>query len=342
MTPGVTQAGGSFAQDGTPSYAQDGSPFSAPPLPASLFFADVGTDAGKGIEVAVNVVYPGVEHRECMRHLWNNVKKKKLCGPLFSQNMWVAAKAFTHEKYNYHMSKIEEKCSAAMEWLDENHPCVWTRSKFWEDCKVDYINNNLSESFNNWVSKTKIFQIVDMHDRIRQMIISKFDLRHKIGKDMKRRIIPSIIAALDEQSKVIKDHEVLKFGDVTTEVTISTIWHSVNLEQMTCSCRSWQVIEKPCSHALGFIVTQTRDIDLDDYVHEYMEMFRKTYVGVFKPMTSKQLWPRVDIGYTIKKPKLRRKPGRPRVSRIKASEEPGNKKKRECTECHELGHTTKY
>jgi hypothetical protein len=54
------------------------------------------------------------------------------------------------------------------------------------------------------------------------------------------------------------------------------------------------------------------------------------------------LWPHVEIGYTIKKPRLKRKPGRPRHSRIKASDEAGTSKKRRCSECHELGHTTKY
>jgi len=113
-------------------------------------------DAGKGIENIMEDVYPGVEHRECMRHLWKNMKKS-YSGDLYGKNMWCAAKSFTISKFNYFIGKIEEKDPKAIEWLDENHPYVWSRSKFSEDCKVDYINNNLSESFNSWVSKTKNF-----------------------------------------------------------------------------------------------------------------------------------------------------------------------------------------
>jgi hypothetical protein len=109
---------------------------------------------GKGLEVAVHMVLPGVEHRECMRHLWKNTKKYYK-GHLFSQNMWVASKSFTTNKYNYHMWKIEEKSPNVLEWLDDHHTYIWSQSKFFEHCKVDYINNNLSESFNSWVSKTK-------------------------------------------------------------------------------------------------------------------------------------------------------------------------------------------
>ena len=100
--------------------------------------------------------------------------KKKFSGDLYGKNMRFTAKSFTISKFNYFMGKIEEKDPSAIEWLDENHPYMWTRSKFSEDCKVDYINNNLSECFNNWVSKTKNFQIVEMLDHIRQMIIEKF------------------------------------------------------------------------------------------------------------------------------------------------------------------------
>jgi transposase-like protein len=138
----------------------------------------ISTDAGKGLGVAVKDVYPRVEHRECMRHLWKNFKKHYY-GDLFNYNMWPAAKACTIEKFNYHMGRIQEKCPKAIAYLNLNHPYLWSRSKFSDHSKVDYINNNFSESFNNWVKNVKDLQILEMHDKIRQMIITKFELRKK-------------------------------------------------------------------------------------------------------------------------------------------------------------------
>jgi hypothetical protein len=48
-----------------------------------------------------------VEHKECMRYLWKNMKT--YFGPLFSQNIWADAKARTIDRFDYHMRKIEEK-----------------------------------------------------------------------------------------------------------------------------------------------------------------------------------------------------------------------------------------
>ena len=305
----------------------------------------ISTDAGKGIEGAVDDVYPEVEHRECMRHLWKNMKKNGYTGALYGKNMWAAAKSFTIDKFNYFMGKIEEKDPSALAWLDDNHPYMWSRSKFFENCKVDYINNNLSESFNSWVSKTKDFQIVDMHDKIRQMIIGKFVLRAKIASNMTGTIIPSIIAALNAKVKSIKDHEVLICGAGCAEVTVNRFRHAINLEHHTCTCRAWQVTGKPCTHALAFIAKLSRQVQMDDFVHEYfsVDRLKKTYECTFNPMTSKDRWTHVNLDYKIHKPILRRKPGRPRNSRIKSYDEAStSKKKRPCFECNELGHTAKH
>lgn len=84
---------------------------------------------------------------------------------------------------------------------------------------------------------------------------------------------------------------------------------------------------------------------MDEFVHEYfsIERFRKSYAGTFNPMISKDQWQKVDLGYKIKKPKLRRKPGRPKKSRIKPYDEVSTgKKRRICSECNEVSHTAKH
>ena len=128
------------------------------------------------------------------------------------------------------------------------------------------------------------------------------------------------------------------------KVTVNRFRHAVNLDEKTCSCRAWQVTGKPCSHALAFIAKISREVQMDEFVHEYfsIDRFRKAYASKFNPMISKDQWPHVDLGYQIKKPKMRRKPGRLRKSRIKPHDEVATTKKRKkCSECNELGHTTK-
>lgn len=307
----------------------------------------ISTDAGKGLERAVSDVYPTAEHRECMRHLWKNFKKQ-YHGPLFGENMWPAAKCYTSQQYNYHMNKIAEKSPEAIAYLKTNHPFFWSRSKFSELSKVDYINNNLSESFNNWVMKIKELHIVDLFDTLRQMIIDKFHLRSQLASKMEGRIIPSIIKTLNEQSKNLKDYNVVRSNcDDLAEVSVvsnkGVVWrHAVNLKAHTCSCRAWQVSGKPCNHALAFIGS-LRFPDMNGYVDECysVQRLRQTYAGIWNPMTSKNMWTFVDPGFKLMRPKLRRKPGRPRTHRIKASDESGCRKKRTCPECGDKGHFAK-
>jgi hypothetical protein len=162
------------------------------------------------------------------------------------------------------------------------------------------------------------------------MIVEKFVLRSKSARNITEKIIPTIIKDLNVQSKAIKDHDVLICGPEKAEVTVNRFRHAVNLELKTCTCRAWQVTGKPCSHALAFIAKLSRVVQMDEFIHEYfsVERLRKAYAATFIPMTSKDLWPRVDLGYKIHKPKLRKKPGRPRKSRFKAYDEVSSSKKR--------------
>jgi hypothetical protein len=80
------------------------------------------------------------------------------------------------------------------------------------------------------VSKTKDFQVIEMHDKIRQMIIKKMVLRVNIARNMSGNIIPVVINQLNAKTKTIKDHEVLICGAGTAEVSVNRFRHAMNLE----------------------------------------------------------------------------------------------------------------
>ena len=106
------------------------------------------SDAGKGIDTAIEQVFGYAEHRECMRHLVVNFKKK-FHGKVFDDHLWPAAYSWTPRGFDYHMAAIEEKKAAAIAYLNKYHSRLWSRSKYSTSSKVDYVTNNLAECFNN-------------------------------------------------------------------------------------------------------------------------------------------------------------------------------------------------
>jgi uncharacterized C2H2 Zn-finger protein len=82
---------------------------------------------------------------------------------------------------------------------------------------------------------------------------------------------------------------------------------------------------------------------LEDYVDSYyfVSKFKVVYEGWVEPMTDKTQWPKVDLGFKLWPPVLKRAAGRPRTRRIKAADEGGTRKKKKCKRCGQLGHMQK-
>jgi hypothetical protein len=83
---------------------------------------------------------------------------------------------YSLRKHNYHVNQLYTNSRLKI-YMESHHKYLWAKSKFGEGCKVDYVNNNLAESFNAWIRKTKGFHVVELLDKIRQMLMVKFELR---------------------------------------------------------------------------------------------------------------------------------------------------------------------
>jgi transposase-like protein len=160
----------------------------------------ISTDADQAIMSAVAEVFPQAKHRECMFHLVTNFKKRYR-GKVFDDHLWAAAYSWNPYLFEKHWVEMEKVEPAATDYLRRYHKKVWTRSQFRIICKVDYVTNNLVESFNNWIKEYKFMNLDDLMDKIRQLIMIKWNQRRKIGKKLDGLILPHIIKKLNEQSR---------------------------------------------------------------------------------------------------------------------------------------------
>jgi hypothetical protein len=157
------------------------------------------TDAGQGVMAGVKEVFPTAEHRECMLHLVMNFKKR-YSGKIFDDHLWAAAYSWSPYFFEKHWKAMDEAKPVAMNYIKECHTRIWSRSQFCTICKVDYVTNNLAECFNNWVNKYKGLNLDDLMDKIKQLIMDKWDVRRTISQKIGGIILPHIVKDLKEQS----------------------------------------------------------------------------------------------------------------------------------------------
>ena len=300
----------------------------------------ISTDAGQAIMGAVAEVFPQVEHRECMFHLVTNFKKRYR-GKVFDDHLWAAAYSWNPYLFKKHWAEMEKVKPAATDYL-RRHKKLWTRSQFKTICKVDYVTNNLAESFNNWIKQYKSLNLDDLMDKIRQLIMIKWNQRRKIGKKLDGFILPHIIKKLNEQSREL-NLDVSECSEEVAEITLfggSGFRFVVNLVDRTCSCRQWQVSGIPCKHALAFI-TALPNAPIDKYVDFYysIEKFRGAYSALIPAIPDKTQWPKSTHGFFMYGPLLMSVAGRHKTERHKGrSDKKGKKGQHQCPICKEYGH----
>jgi len=179
-------------------------------------------------------------------------------------------------------------------------------------------------------------------------------LRRKIARKLKDKMLPNIMKDLNSRSRGLKymwryshkdggqNDEML--GEVKGVTKDLVHWrHTVDLQERKCTCRRWQVTSLPCTHALC-IITSIRGCNIEGYVHEYYSVakFKKAYEKSGKPMTDSKQWPKVDPGFKLWPPILKRAAGRPRKRRYKSAAEGGTvRRTTKCTRCKQFGHMAK-
>ncbi|KAI9107089.1 hypothetical protein K1719_022617 [Acacia pycnantha] len=106
------------------------------------------TDQQKGLLPTFDELLPGVDHRFCIRYLYNNFRKQFPRTNL-KEKMWKEAKATYPQAWERAMKDIQKINDDAYKYLIKIPPRFWSKSQFSFEPKCDVLVNNVSEAFNS-------------------------------------------------------------------------------------------------------------------------------------------------------------------------------------------------
>ncbi|XP_058768549.1 uncharacterized protein LOC131642290 [Vicia villosa] len=306
------------------------------------------SDQQKGLLPAMDELLPNVEQRFCVRHLYNNFRKR-YPGKMLKEIIWRAAKATYAQAWEREMKRMRLINEEAYLHMMKTPPRFWSRSYFRGTNKCNVVVNNLSESFNSVILEARSKPLVTMVEEIRTYCMEKWATnRMRFQKLADDDVLPNIRKKVDRTSTYTNSWIVRMSAEHIFEVH-HVENHAdkfvVNLKECVCTCRRWELTGLPCVHALASI--KSRNFKVEEYIPAYYRksMYMKVYSSIIYPLNGSNLWARTEYPDVLP-PKYRRMPGRPKKRRnLEQGEIDGSDKKMRrvglairCSRCKKPGH----
>jgi len=115
------------------------------------------------------------------------------------------------------------------------------------------------QSFNNWIRDWKDLPVVELADKIREMLMVLWNKRRLISEKLEGNILPAILTILKARTRGLGNLAVVKAGCFIAEVHDTTSTHNRHVVKSSlheCTYLKWQHTRKPCRHALVLITAQ--------------------------------------------------------------------------------------
>ncbi|KAG8384057.1 hypothetical protein BUALT_Bualt04G0078400 [Buddleja alternifolia] len=287
----------------------------------------------KGLLDTVLEVFPDCYHAVCMHHLVANLmnslsgKVRKASKKIIKNLVYASANSLKAEIYA-------------------------------RGCRFGHLTTNVAESFNGWILEARSLPPIAMVNKIREQLMGMFFTRREeliqwtkvvtpcINKTMRSSVLASLTCRISPSSSFLY------------EVNDGKI-HSVNLETMTCTCKTWHTLKNSCIHVAKICEQTERSIM--PYISPYFttELWRLAYAETINPVPNDDMsvyvssnnsddggvedWPfdcKSISGSSqwtqVLPPNVRQRPGRPKRKRIES--QPVDKRSLCCSRCHEEGH----
>ncbi|XP_042517475.1 uncharacterized protein LOC122091531 [Macadamia integrifolia] len=306
------------------------------------------SDRSKGIVEAVETHFPSAFHGFCLRYVSENFRDEFKNTKLVNI-FWNAVYALTAVEFEAKITEMVEISRDVLQWFQRFPPRLWAVAYF-EGVRYGHFTLGITELLYNWALEGHELPIVQMMEFIRHQLTSWFDDHRNRSVGWTSVLVPSAEKRIHEAIADARCYQVLRANEVEFEIVSTERTNIVDIRSRHCSCRRWQIYGLPCAHAVAALISCGQN------AHVFVEhcftvtSYRDAYSQMINPIPDKSQWREPGEGadgggakadITIRPPKTRRPPGRPKkkVLRIESFKRP--KRIVQCGRCHMLGHSQK-
>ncbi|KAH0641017.1 hypothetical protein KY290_036291 [Solanum tuberosum] len=281
------------------------------------------SDRQKGLIGAVKDLFPEAEHRNCVRHMYQNFRQKHK-GKALKDLVWNAARASNEVRFRICMERLEQEDREARKWFDHSERPfqTWTRALFKTHSRCDMLLNNLCESFNRYILDARDKAIITLLEMIKNKLMKRLCKKKEWINKYQGLICPKIEKKLNQIRLEAALFRPNFSGGPKVSVEGPGGPFIVDMQKASCTCRRWDLTGLPCPHALVSI--HGNGDRVEDYVNVYykVETFKNVYSHFINPTNPEDYWPEVMNGGEVLPPKIvRKKRGKKPKLRRKEAEE---------------------
>nr|KAJ0192876.1 hypothetical protein LSAT_V11C800410730 [Lactuca sativa] len=151
----------------------------------------------KGLLQAIGTLYPCVEHRFCLRHIHENMKKTWR-GKVFQDMLWNCASTTTIQEFNHAMEELRKLNNDCYEWVKAIPHQHWSRAHITRRAHCDGLLNNLCETINNQIRKAQDQQIITCLEFIREYLMLRIVSVQKVIDKYVGPLTPTTTSVLEK------------------------------------------------------------------------------------------------------------------------------------------------
>ena len=139
--------------------------------------------------------------------------------------------------FNYCKALLAQKTPEGVKAMMSTEPIHWSRAWFRIGSNCDSVDNNMCESFNNWIVAIRAHPIITMLEGIRCKVFVRLQENRFKSEKWTGRICPNIVKKLNKYIEYSGKCLSIWNGKDGYELKHGKKRYKVDVPQWTCSCR---------------------------------------------------------------------------------------------------------